>query len=116
MAFFWMSVAMAFWTAMETMGSLIPPRYSPYQTVWTRYGTHLLFMLLVLGPKQKVRFVKTQRLGLQILRSLLMIGMPFCFIMAVSRMRPDLVWAIFWVSPMLALVLAALLLGNILER
>ncbi|MFN8008641.1 MAG: DMT family transporter [Terriglobia bacterium] len=106
----WMMIAMAFWTALENVGRMIPLRYSPYQTVWTRYGVHLLFMIAIFGPRRGIGLVTTRRPLLQIARSLLMVVMPVSFILAVVRMNVNLVWGIFWVSPLLALVLARLLL------
>jgi drug/metabolite transporter (DMT)-like permease len=94
---------------METIGNYLPASYSPYQTVWARYGIHLLFMLAVLGPRYRTRLVYTRRLGMQLLRSLLMLGMPIFFILAVQRMPLKDVLSIFWVSPMMVIALSAFL-------
>jgi len=80
---------------IEFLGSYIPPGYSPFETVWVRYGTHLIFMFLILGRAEGWRMVRTPQPGRQIFRSLLMLGMPFCFITADGHgLSVNLVWAI----------------------
>jgi drug/metabolite transporter (DMT)-like permease len=77
-----------------------------------RYATHLLFMMAVWGPRYKTNLVRTPRWGLQLLRALLMLGMPFFFITAIHRMPLDDVLAVFWVAPLMIMGLALLLLGE----
>src|SRR5450432_3982416 len=73
--------------------------YSPYQVVWTRYGAHLLLLLVVLGPRDRARLVRTSRPFLQVFRSLLLLSLPVCFIMAAQRsLDMKLLWAITWIS------------------
>jgi drug/metabolite transporter (DMT)-like permease len=74
---------------------------SAYQVVWSRYGFHLAFMLLVFGPRYGTALARSPRLGLQIGRSLLMLGMPLCFVWAASRISAHDAFAIFWVAPLM---------------
>jgi drug/metabolite transporter (DMT)-like permease len=104
-----MCASVFLWAAIETIGSYIPAAYSPYQTVWALYATHLLFMMAVLGPRYQTKLVYTKRLGMQLLRSLLMLGMPVFFILAAQRMPLKDVLSIFWVSPMMVIAFSALL-------
>jgi len=98
------------WAVIEVIGGLVPPDHSAYQVVWMRYGTHLLFMLIAFGPRRKTQLVRTRRLGLQVSRALLMLGMPVAFILALNTLPIHDVWAAFWVAPLLALVLSIILL------
>lgn len=100
------------WALVETLGYFIPGTNSPYQTILVRYGAHLLFMVVVLGPRYKGGLVRTNRLPLQIFRSMLMVGMPFFYITAVLGYHMPLkdLHAIFWLSPLLVMGLGALIL------
>ena len=98
------------WGFIEVLGGLIPARYSPYQTVWMRYGIHLLFLFMVWGPRRKAGLVRTPRWGAQILRGLLMLGMPATFILAIDRMPANTTWSIFWLAPLVSMAGAAALL------
>lgn len=111
-----MGLSVFLWAVMEMMGSLLPSTYSPYQTVWMRYATHLLFMLAVLGPRYRGRLVQTPRLGMQLLRSLLMLGMPIFFITALYHMPATEALTIFWVAPLIALGLSSVLLAERTSR
>jgi drug/metabolite transporter (DMT)-like permease len=105
-----MCLAMLFWTIVEGLGGRVSSGYSPYQIVWQRYVTHIAFMLLVFGPRYKVRLVRTNRLGLQIARALLMVGMPVCYVVALNHLSLDDTLSTFWLSPLLTLALAWLFL------
>jgi len=104
------SLSVFLWAVMEVIGGLVPSDHSAYQVVWMRYGAHLLFMLIAFGPRQRTRLVRTRRLGLQVSRALLMLGMPVTFILALNHLPIHDVWAAFWVAPLLALALSILLL------
>jgi drug/metabolite transporter (DMT)-like permease len=108
----WMTASSVLWTLIEALGRKVPSGYSPYQTVWVRYATHLAVMLAILGPWRGAELIRTQRPGLQILRSLLMLGMPVCFIVAVGRLSAAETWSIFWVSPFLVALLSRWWLGE----
>jgi len=108
-----MAAVAASWAGIELMASFIPSRVSAFQTVWTRYGVHLAFMLLVLGPSQGSHMVRTRRLPLHVFRSLLMLGMPFCYIMALTLgLSAAFVWSVTWLSTPMLLALAGPMLAE----
>jgi hypothetical protein len=72
-AAFVVAASMLLWIPIESLGAKAGVSY---QVVWTRYGTHLMFMLLVFGPRHDRRLVVARRLRPMILRSLCMPGMP----------------------------------------
>jgi hypothetical protein len=95
------------WAAME----MIAPAtgLSPYEIVWSRYGVHLVIMLLLLGRRQGFSLVRTKHPALEVLASLLMLGMPMCFVLAAQRMPlPDTI-SVFWTAPALIVAFVALL-------
>jgi drug/metabolite transporter (DMT)-like permease len=102
-----MGLVMLLWPVVEALAGFMSQRYSPFEIVWVRYGTHLLLMLAVWSPGGPARLVRTQRPGLHALRALTMLGMPACFVLAVTRMPVGAVMALFWVAPLLAMLLAA---------
>ena len=71
------------WAVMEPLGALAG--VSGYQVVWTRYGTHLLLMLAVFAPRHKTGLFRSPSNLRQICRSLLMLGMPLCFLWSAQR-------------------------------
>lgn len=98
-------LAALLWDAIETLGTLIPARISSYEIVLVRYTVHLLFLLIVFGPHRSQALLQTQHPWLQVGRALMMLTMPVCFLLA-TRYRPlDHIWAFFWLSPALALLL-----------
>lgn len=101
-----------FWAAIEILGGLIPKGYSPVQTVWSRYLVHILFMLVVFGPRRRTALVRTTCIGMQVSRALLMLGMPLCFILGVTLLPLKVVWAVSWISSLVVLFLAAVALGE----
>lgn len=98
------------WVAAEAVAASVLSRYPGMQVVWLRYASHLLFMLLIFGPRQFVGLAKTDRPALQIGRSFLMIGMPWAFLAAAQQMGVGNTLAIFWVSPILILLLSRIVL------
>jgi len=107
-----MAAFMALWVVIEGLGAASLTRaYSPFEIVWWRYGAHLLFMVLVWGWRSPQSLYKTRRPIMHFSRSLLMLGMPASFIFALHEHIPLRTgMTIFWVSPVLILAFAALML------
>ncbi len=104
-----MTVAAFFWAVIEHLGGLVPRGYSPVQTVWSRYLVHMLLMLILFAPRKRSALVRTRCLGLQVLRALLMVGMPACFIWGAAFFPVRVVWLAFWSSIVMLLALKWLL-------
>lgn len=98
-----MALAMVMWAIIENIPHYFDQHYTTYEIVWLRYSVHLLFMLIFFGPQVKLRIIKTQKLGLQIVRGMLMMGMHLSFIIAIRWLTPNLTMAGFWVAPLLLL-------------
>ena len=97
------------WGLLEQLPSIGLRGYSSYQVVWMRYGVHLAFLAIVLGPKYGSRLVKTGRPMLQIGRATLMLTMPVCAVLASERLGGDSTWALFWLAPLMIVMLGSLL-------
>jgi len=103
----YMLLAMAMWAVIENIPRYFSQHYTTFETVWMRYSIHLLFMLVVFGPRVKLRLVRTQRLGQQIVRGMLMLGMHLAFIFAIRSISVNATMSVFWISPLLLLGLSA---------
>ena len=106
----YMCAAVALWAAIEVVGAGTLGGYSGLEVVWVRYGTHLLFMFALFVPRRRTGFVRTSRPWLQIVRSSMMLGMPICFLLAAQRMDPQDALAVFWISPLIVMALAQVIL------
>jgi drug/metabolite transporter (DMT)-like permease len=103
---------MALWTGVEALGAHVGPRYSPVQVVWTRYAVHLVVLVAVVVLRGRASRLRAQRPGVQFLRSSMMLGMPTAFVLALRVQAPNEVWSVFWLSPLIALALGALVLAE----
>ena len=84
--------------------------YSLYEVIWVRYVTHLLFMIVVFGPRYGRKIVTTNHLGLQMLRASMMLIMPAAFIIGVNYMWAGDILSIFWLMPLMIIGLSMLVL------
>jgi drug/metabolite transporter (DMT)-like permease len=105
-------VSVALWPVAEAFGGLILRNHTIYQTVWLRYTTHILLLVLVCLPRGGLRLFATRRPVLQICRGLLMFGMPVAFIASAQQASWRDAWAMLWVFPFMVLLAAPVLLGE----
>lgn len=105
-AIVYMTLSALCFSVVELAGRYFVHGISAYQLVWGRYVVHLLFMLTVLGPRYRTTLVQSKRMKLQIIRSLTMLAMPVCFLLASMSMPAHDVWAIYWLSPLIMLTLS----------
>ena len=104
------SLAMAMWVVTEAVGGAIFRGSSPLpQVVWLRYAFHLAVMLVLFGVADRFRFIRTHRPVLHLGRSLCMLVMPLCFAFAAQTQSARSVFGVFWVAPLLVLLMARLL-------
>ena len=94
------------WAILEgELGVRLRQPYDLRQVVWCRYASHLLVVALVWGWRTPAALWRTNRLPLQLGRSLLMLVMPMGFMFAaMSGTAVRSVWAVFWIAPLLILI------------
>ena len=88
------------WAAVEMLGGYagVP---GP-EVVWFRYGTHLVAMLILFGPRCRGAIVRTKcPLHLHVVRSLMMLGMPLAYLEGAARVPQSDVLSVFWSYPVL---------------
>jgi drug/metabolite transporter (DMT)-like permease len=99
------------WAAIEALGAKALGHYSPFQVVWTRYAVHLALMFAIWGWRNPQSLWATRRPVYHFARSLLMLGMPASFAFALRLgISDELLMTIFWLSPLMILVFAAIFL------
>lgn len=104
-----MAVFALLWVVIEWIG---PKAGVPaLEVVWLRYGTHLVLLTLLLGPRYGAGLVRTHHLGLHILRSLTMLGMPISFLAGLKFMEMRDLESDFWLG-VAACTVAAALVGH----
>ena len=109
-----LAVFAATWALLEgALGTRLEHQYNLMQVVWWRYAAHLALMLAVWGWRQPGQLWRTRRPVFQLARSLLMLVMPLSFVAALYvGEHIDTVWALFWVTPGLILLVAAMWLNE----
>jgi drug/metabolite transporter (DMT)-like permease len=91
------------WTAVEMIA---PSAGLPgEEVVLLRYASHLLLMLAAYGRSAGRQLYHTDRLPLQIVRSLLMLVMPLSYLAAVRYVPMNDALAGFWIAPLLMLAI-----------
>jgi drug/metabolite transporter (DMT)-like permease len=100
-----MAVFVLIWALVEVIGA--SAGVPPIEVVWFRYATHLLFMVLVYGPRHGTALARTiEPLGWHILRSAMMLGMPLFFVASVRKLSFADAMAVFWLCPFLLLAMS----------
>jgi len=103
-----MCVFGAGWAVVEDyFGRGLEQQYDLLQIVWVRYLVHLLIVLAVFASRSPQAIWRTSRPVFHLARSLLMLLMPLSFVLALARgAAPSFTWAIFWVAPIMIMLIA----------
>ncbi|MCH9673181.1 MAG: DMT family transporter [Gammaproteobacteria bacterium] len=107
----WMLLATFLFTSLDATAKYLTAYYPVEQVVWARFFFHLLLLIAYLGW-ETTRAVKTQRLGLQLWRSGLMLVTNLLFFIAVRSLPLADVVAVMFVGPLLVTALSVPLLGE----
>ena len=105
-----MMAAVAMLAVMDSISKYLTLFYPVIMVVWSRYLFHTLFVLLVLGPRLRWRFVRTTRLALQGLRGLCLVGSSLFFVSATKFLPLADATAISFLTPILVTLMAVVLL------
>lgn len=105
----WMLATGICFVSMDALSKHLSQDLPVPQVVWARYVFHLLILALVLGPRLP-RSLRTQRLGLQFLRSLLLLGATGLVFAALRFIPLADASAILFVAPIIVTALSMPLL------
>jgi drug/metabolite transporter (DMT)-like permease len=86
--------------------------YPVIQLLWCRYFGHVAFMLIVFSPRKGAALFRSQRPGLQIVRSLLFCVTSMLMFYALQYVPVATAAAVSFTAPMVVLVLAPFMLGE----
>lgn len=95
---------------MDSIVKYANQTYEPLQMVWARYFFHMILLVLFLAPKFKMNLVKTNKLGLQVFRSMLLLGATVCFFTALKYIPLADAGAMGSTSPLFVTVLSVFIL------
>jgi drug/metabolite transporter (DMT)-like permease len=90
---------------MDTMAKYLMRDYPVPQVVWGRYAFHLAAMVVVLAPRRKLS-LRTNRLGLQLFRSMVLLLATVLFFTGLSYLPLADASALIYVSPLLVTALS----------
>lgn len=104
-----MITAAVFLTALDVCAKQLTQSHHTLQIVWARYFFQILWAVLLLAPRVP-QLMKTDHLGLQLIRSALLFGATMFFFFALNWMPLSETAAIFEVAPLLITIFAFLIL------
>ena len=107
----WMLLTMALFVGLDTTAKFMSQSFPVLQLVWARNLFHILILGVIVAPRLSV-ILRTRRPGLQVLRSMLLLGATGFFFSAISRMPLANANAIMFVAPILVTALSMPLLGE----
>lgn len=82
------------------------------EIVWMRFIGQFVMMAFILGPSTLLGLLKTQKLGLQLTRSLMMVATTTFNFIAVQHLRLDQTVSIAFLAPLVVAALAGPFLGE----
>lgn len=99
--------------SMDALGKYLASKYGVIQVVWARYTVHSVgvFVWLV-AADGNMGFIRARRPGIQVLRSLLMLGVTACMYTAFIFVPLADATAVLFFAPVLVTLLAAPCLGE----
>jgi drug/metabolite transporter (DMT)-like permease len=108
---FWMLGAMMIFSVTNSFAKLLMANYTVIQIVWARYFFQFVLLIIFLGPSLK-KMLATNRLLLQIVRSLLLLCTSVLFFFGLSKLALADISSIMFVAPILVTILSMPLLGE----
>ena len=108
---YWMLVTTGLFTSLDATAKYLSQDYPVPQVLWARFAFHLLFVSAFLGVRLSVT-LRSQRIGLQLLRSLLMLITTGMFFFAVKSLPLADVVSIMFVGPLFVTALSVPLLRD----
>jgi thioesterase domain-containing protein len=107
-----MLIAVAAFSGMDTLLKLLSQRYPPMEVVALRGASSIPFMLLPLIVMGRLSALKPVRIGMHMLRGVLMLLVLIAFVYAVRALSLADAYAIFLAAPLIVTALSVPLLGE----
>jgi drug/metabolite transporter (DMT)-like permease len=109
-----MCVAVSLFSALDTSAKyLVTHAHLPLvQVVWARFLGQFLIMLSLLSALPLTALLRTRKLKLELLRSLLMVSTTACNFLALRHLRLDQTVSVAFLAPLIVALLAGPFLGE----
>lgn len=107
-----MCIAGTLFPIMNGLVKLLAESYEPTQIVWFRIVVHLALVALVFTPRMGLDLFRTQRIGLQLVSSVMMLLSTVFFFSAVKYVGVAEAISVSFVGPLAVVLLAWPLLGE----
>jgi drug/metabolite transporter (DMT)-like permease len=101
-----MVAAVSVFACMDTIAKYLSRDYPVPMIVWARYFFQMVAMLVILGPRQRLRLVRTRRPGFQIVRGIVLTLSSLSFFTALAHMQLAEASAITFLAPLFVAILA----------
>ena len=107
-----MCLAVGLFPFLNASVKILGEDYAIQQILWLRYLGHFVLMLVIFLPFHGGKLFRTQNLGAQLVRSLLLLGSPTCYFMALAYLPLTTAASISFTSPFIVTALSVPLLGE----
>ena len=107
-----MCIASTVFPLLNIAVQYLTAEYSVIQLVWARYVGHLAYILAVLIPTRGLRFVRTNRPKIQLLRSALLVTGTFLYFTALVYIPVVTAAAVNFTTPLMIVALSIPILGE----
>jgi drug/metabolite transporter (DMT)-like permease len=111
-AVFYMALAMALIPCLNASAKYLGRSYSTVEIVWARYAGHFAYMVVAFFPRHGARLFATRHLGIQVLRSALLVSATGIYFTALHWTELPTAAMISFVSPFMITALAGVMLGE----
>lgn len=105
----WILLSILVATSMDTTSKYLSQSYPVLQIIWARYFFQVLLVFMVLGPRLP-RLARTRRLGMQLLRSAILLGASIFFLFGLRSVPLADASAILFLAPLIVTALSVPLL------
>jgi drug/metabolite transporter (DMT)-like permease len=107
-----MCAALFCFSCLDATAKWLNRSMDPVVTVWARYMAAALLTFLVINPRTQPGALRTRRLPLQLIRSVLLFASTFCNFVALQYMQLVETLSIIFATPLLVALFAGPLLGE----
>lgn len=107
-----MGCSVSLFPCTDAISKYLVRDYDVIQVTWARYLFHFLLMVVALGGFRALRWYKTRRLPLLVIRALLSVAATMVFIIAIKSIPIVDGYAVLFTSPLLIVALSVPLLGE----
>lgn len=98
--------------AMEAIAKLLTEDYPWQMVAWARYSFHFVFVLPLFMTVWPARLLRTKRMGLHMVRSIILTAASFFFIGGLSLIPLADATALVFLAPLIVTAISALFLGE----